>query len=487
MEREVWTTRLGFVLASIGSAIGLGNIWRFGYLVYSNGGGAFLIPYFLALFITGISLMILEFSLGHYFKVSAPMALREVKKKFEWVGWWAVLSGFIITTYYVVVISWALVYLAKSVTLAWGEDTASYFFRDVLQLSDDPWDLNGFAFEVLIATVAVWFLNWLVDFKGVKRGIEAASFVLMPLLWLLAAILVLRAVTLPGAFEGINWYLKPDFGKLSEYSIWLAAFGQIFFSLSLGMGVMITYASYLPKKSDLATNAFIVSLADSAFSILIGFAIFGTLGYMSFVSNTPIQDLVSQSVGLAFIVFPKALNMLPALNNVIAAVFFLALVIAGLSSSISLVEAFSSAIMDKFGISRKMAVNIVIGAGFLGSLIYTTRAGLYWLDVIDHFINYYGLLLVGLLEVVAASWFFDLSVLKKHVNEVSKIKVGSWWDFALKFFTPSILALLLIMDIAGNLKENYGGYATEFLLTGFSIIVLGMLASAIISWKDKNV
>lgn len=487
MQRENWATRAGFVLAAVGSAIGLGNIWRFGYLVYKNGGGAFLIPYFVALFIAGISLMILEFAIGHKFKASAPLALKKISRKFEWIGWWAVVGGMIITMYYTVVIGWALVYFIKAFTLAWGEDTKSYYFGEVLQLSDSPWNFGGFALEVLIATAVVWALNWLIDFRGVRKGIEKANMILMPLLWVLAIILVIRAITLPGAIEGIEWYLKPDFSKLGDYEIWLSAFGQIFFTLSLGMGIMIAYASYLPERSDIANNAFIVALANCAFSFLVGFAIFGTLGYMAYATESHISDVVAQSIGLAFVVFPQALNLLPALKVFTAVVFFLSLVVAGLSSSISLVEALVSAIMDKFDVERKKAVNIVVLVGFLGSLVYTTKAGLYWLDIVDHFINYYGLVLVGLLEVIAVAWFFNLGEIRDHINSVSEIKVGRWWDFSVKFAVPAVLAVLLALDVYGNLKEPYGGYSLDALIAGIGVIVLGMIVSAILAWRGKNV
>lgn len=487
MQREHWATRAGFVLAAVGSAIGLGNIWRFGYLVYKNGGGAFLIPYFVALFVAGISLMILEFALGHRFRASAPQALRAINKRFEWIGWWAVVGGMIITMYYSVVIAWALVYFTKAFTLAWGAETKAYYFGQILQISDSPWNFGGFAVEVLAATAIVWALNWFIDFRGVRKGIEKANLVLMPLLWVLAIILVVRALTLPGAIEGIEWYLKPDFSKLADYNIWLSAFGQIFFTLSLGMGIMIAYASYLPEKSDIANNAFIVALANCAFSFLIGFAIFGTLGYMAYATGSEVGDVVAQSIGLAFVVFPQALNMLPALKVFTAVVFFLALVVAGLSSSISLVEAVVAAVIDRFGIERRKAVNLVVGVGFLGSLLYTTKAGLYWLDIVDHFVNYYGLVLVGLLEVIAVAWFFDLGKIREHINAVSEIKVGSWWNFAVKFAVPAILLVLLGFDIAGNLKEPYGGYPVNALIAGFGVIVAGMLVSAFLSWRGRDV
>jgi len=177
----------------------------------------------------------------------------------------------------------------------------------------------------------------------VKKGIERANLVMVPL-WLLAIILVVRAVTLPGALEGLEWYLRPDFSKLGDYNIWIAAFGQIFFSLSLARGIMIAYGSYLPEKSDIANNSFIVGLADSAFSLLIGFAVFGTLGYMVFTTHTSVQEVVASGVGLAFIVFPQALNLMPGFPNLVAAIFFLTLIIAGFTSSISL-ESITSSLM----------------------------------------------------------------------------------------------------------------------------------------------
>ncbi|MEG9195206.1 MAG: sodium-dependent transporter [Candidatus Methanoglobus sp.] len=486
--RESWATRVGFVLAAIGSAIGLGNIWRFSYLAHANGGGAFLIPYFIALFVTGISLLMVEFALGHKYRASAPLAMRQIGRKFEWVGWWAVLSAFIITTYYVVVLGWALVYFAKSFTLAWGPDTKSYFFGNVLQLSDSPWNFSGFSTEVLVAVVLIWLINWFVVFRGVKKGIEKANMVMMPLLWLLAIILVVRAVTLPGALDGLEWYLRPDFSKLGDYKIWIAAFGQIFFSLSLAMGIMIAYGSYLPEKSDIANNSFIVGLADSAFSFLIGFAVFGTLGYMAFATNTSVQEVVESGVGLAFVVFPQALNLIPGFPNLVAAIFFLTLTIAGLTSSISLVESVTSSLMDKFKISRTRAVNTVFALGFLGSLIYTTTAGLYWLDIIDHFINYYGLVLVALLEVIAVAWFFNLPSLRDHINTISEIKIGRWWDWSLKYATTAVLASLLILDIWGNLQKPYGDYSIDALCVGILVILLGMLVSAVITVRrDKDV
>ncbi|MDK2795769.1 MAG: neurotransmitter:Na+ symporter, family [Archaeoglobaceae archaeon] len=195
------------------------------------------------------------------------------------------------------------------------------------------------------------------------------------------------------------------------------------------------------------------------------------------------RKVVAGGVGLAFIVFPQALNLIPGFPQLVAAIFFLTLIVAGLSSSMSLLESITSSLMDKFRISRAKAVNGVFLLGLLGSLVYTTNAGLYWLDIIDHFINYYGLVLVALLEVIAVAWFFKLSSLREHINAVSEIKIGRWWDWSLKYVTVFILAVLLIKDIWGNLQKPYEGYSIDALGTGILVILIGMLVSAILTLR----
>ena len=368
MTREIWSSRTGFILAAVGSAVGLGNIWRFSYVAYENGGGAFLIPYFVALFSAGIPLLILEFSLGNKFRGTAPIALKRARTGFEWIGWWAALSGLLIAMYYPVIISWSLVYLGKSFTLDWGADTNAYFFGTVLQLTGSPWDLGGFQVQILISLFAVWGMAWFIVSKGVISGIEKANRIFMPLLWALAVVLVARALTLDGALSGINWYLQPDFERLLDHNVWLAAYGQIFFTLCLGSATMIAYSSYLPEGTDIVNNAFIVSFANCAFSFLMGFAVFGTLGYMAATTGQDVGDVVASGIGLAFVVFPKALSLLPGLKVPTAVVFFTCLVVAGISSLISMVEAFAAALMDKFGLGRARAVNVTIGLGLRGAL-----------------------------------------------------------------------------------------------------------------------
>ncbi|HIH74745.1 MAG TPA: sodium-dependent transporter [Methanosarcina sp.] len=477
MPREVWNTRAGFILAAIGSAVGLGNIWRFSYIVYENGGGAFLIPYLIALLTSGIPLLILELGIGNRFTGSAPIALKRAKKSFEWIGWWGVIASFIITTYYSVIVGWSLVYLLKAFTLGWGTDTGSFFDNELLHVSESPWNLGSFSYPVLIGLLITWLIIWVIEKRGVQAGIEKSSKIFIPLLWVLLIVLVLRAITLEGSINGIEWYLKPDFSKLTDVKVWQAAYGQAFYSLGLGMAIMIAYSSYLPKKSDLTSNAFIVSLADGAFSFTMGFAVFGTLGYMAYAKGVGIEEVIAQSIGLTFVVLPEALNMLPGLKVLTAVAFFMSMVLAALTSLISLVEAFASAVMDKFEMKRSRAVDITIGLELLFSLVYATRAGIYWLDIIDHFINTYGVILVGILEAIAIGWIYGADRIREWVNTYSGIRAGAWWDVCIKIITPAVLLYIIYKETLSNLSVPYEGYDSAALLVGAGVIVLGITIS----------
>jgi len=480
MKRELWSSNLGFILASVGSAIGLGNIWRFGYMVYTNGGGAFLIPYIVALFCVGIPLIILEFAIGHYTKKSAPLALERLYKGSEWAGWFAVISGFIITSYYAVIIAWCLYYLIILVVYGFPSDPNAYFFNNILQISSGVENIGGISYGILASTLVVWAIIALILSAGIKNGLEKANKIMIPFLLFLMILLVLNALTLPGALTGIEWYLTPDFSALFDYNVWLSAFSQIFFSLSLGFGILIAYASYLPKKSDLTTNAFTISLLNCGFSYLAGFAIFGTLGYMSYISGIPLDKAVSEGIGLAFVTFPKALSLLPYGSRLFGIIFFLALVFAGISSAVSIVEASVSAIMDKFSLSRKKALSYVLALFIVISPIYATGAGLYYLDIIDHFASGYLLPISAILEIMIAIWLFGGDKLREHINKLSEIKLGAWWKYLSGIISPIILASVVLLDALNVLTYGYGGYETTYVMLGALTIPLAFVISLVI-------
>jgi len=490
-KREQWGSRAGFILAAVGSAVGLGNIWRFPYVAYENGGGAFLIPYFFALLTAGIPILILEFGIGHKYKGSAPLSFRKLAKKSEWLGWWQVLISFVIMTYYVAIIAWSVNYTWFSIGLKWGDDTQGFLFSKYLNISESPAVLGGIQWPILLTLIGVWVVIFLVLYRGVKEGIEKLAKLLMPLLVVIMIIFTIRGVTLPGATEGLNVLLTPDFSKIFDANTWIAAYGQIFFSLSIAFAIMITYSSYLPEKAEINNSAFITGLSNSGFEFLAALGVFGVLGFMATSQGVPVKEVATAGVGLAFVVFPQIINTLPAMNSLFGVLFFGALVIAGLTSAISILEVVVSAVMDKFNMTRKQAVVSTTAITFVLSMMYVTGGGLYYLDIVDHFINSFGVAVAGLVEVILVGWFFKLSTIREHNNALSDYKIGTWWDIMIRFITPLILGFMTVKNFQTEISTAYEGYSINTLIylgwgTALAAVVLGFMLMLIPGYKRGN-
>ncbi|MDZ5472135.1 sodium-dependent transporter [Bacillus sp. 31A1R] len=489
-NRPQWGTRAGFILAAVGSAVGLGNIWRFPAVAYENGGGAFFLPYLFALLTAGIPLLVLEFTLGHKYRGSAPLTYAKLNKRFEWLGWWQVAISFIISTYYAVIIAWAMSFAGFSFSLKWGDDPGSFLFGDYLKLAETPGDVGGIVPGVFLPLIIVWVITLGVLFKGVKKGIEVANKIFIPALVILFLVIVVRALTLDGAAQGLEAFFKPDWSKIADGKVWVAAYGQIFFSLSIAFAIMITYSSYLPKKTDITNNAFITGFANSGFELLAGIGVFAALGFMASQAGVPVNEVVKAGVGLAFVVFPQIINEFPALNGMFGSLFFICLVLAGLSSLISIVETFVAGVQDKFKVSRTKAVLYGGGLSALISILFATKGGLYFLDAADYFINQFGVALAGLVEVVVVVWVLkELKNLQSHANSMSDIMLGAWFKICLGVVTPLVLGYMMVQNIITNIKDNYEGYPTSFLLySGWGVaigaIVLGFIFMAF-KW-DKD-
>src|SRR5690625_34044 len=296
----------------------------------------------------------MEFSMGHKYRGSAPLTFRRMNKPSEFVGWWGVFVAFVISTYYSVVVRWALSYSYFSFSLSWRSDTTNFFISDYLQ-AVDPGEFGVFVPAVLIPLIIIWLLVLGILYRGVRRGIEIANRIMIPLLIVIFTIIVLRAVTLPGALSGLEAFFKPDFSEIMSGSVWVAAYGQIFFSLSIAFAIMITYSSYLPRKSDLTNNAFITGFSNSGFELLAGIGVFAVLGFLAQTQGADVSEVVAGGVGLAFMVFPAIINEFPAFNELFGALFFFSLVLAGLTSLLSICETFIAGLQDKFKFSRVKA------------------------------------------------------------------------------------------------------------------------------------
>ena len=490
LSRQQWGSKFGFLISAIGSAVGLGNIWRFPHVLYSNGGGAFLIPYFIAMFTTAIPLLILEYTIGSKFRGTSPLSWARIRKKYEWLGWLpAFLAGFIVF-YYSVILAWALNYTWFSFTMAWGYDPNTFFFVNFLNISDGPLRLGSINVPILIGLVMLWGSAYLFCSKRVDKGIETCNKILMPLMFVILIFIIIRSLMLPGAAAGLNTLFTPDFSAMANPRIWLAAYGHVFFSCSLAMGIMITYSSYLPKDAELVNSAMTTGFANSWLEILCAIGVFAILGFMAQASGVGVTEVVSSGVGLAFIAFPSVFNTMDGgLGHIMGIMFFACLIVTGYTSYISLLEAFIAPMSEKFKMSRKKAYAVFTLAGFSLSAIFATGAGLYILDIADYFINNFGLVFVGLCQALIIGWIVKVSYFRNLANENTFIKIGKWWDICIKYVIPVTMTASLFLALINILRDGYGDYpAAALAIYGYSVIAAAIVFSFVfqkIKWATQ--
>ena len=309
-DKNEWGSNLSFILAMIGSAVGLGNIWRYPYVLYSNGGGAFYIPYIVAILLMGIPFLILEYGVGYNYKSSFAKAIKKINAKWEYLGWFLPVAVFMIMIYYSAILGWDGIYMILSFTKGWGADPNAFFSTTLLQSSESVSSLLNFIPIIAIAMLVGWVIIWFISHRDLEEGLGKVSKVLVPLLFLIMVVIVGFSLTLPGASIGLAELFNPDWSLLFNFNIWMAAFGQIIFSLSLGMSIAFTYASYTKDGSDLITNTISIALANSLFENFAALGVFSILGYMSMQSGTAVADLVTQGTGLVFVVYHTVFTVL---------------------------------------------------------------------------------------------------------------------------------------------------------------------------------
>ena len=509
-QRENWGSRGGFVLAAIGSAVGLGNLWGFPYKIYSYGGGAFLIPYIIALFAVGLPILILEFSMGHFTQRAAPNAFRRCGKPFESLGWLGVGMCWIIITYYPVILAYCFTYFWYSLVgifnggqLPWaasgieGVQIARSFFFDEYLNYTEGFSLGRVQWQIALPLVLTWVLMHLSIMKGVNLVGKIVWFT-VPVPWLLLLVLTVRGLTLEGSIEGLAYYLTPTWSELAKPITWRYAFGQVFFSMSLAYGTMIAYSSFLHKKSDLNNNALIISISDFATSFMAGIAIFATLGGMAFVTAQageaiPVNKIADQGVSLAFIAFPYALAQLPY-SAWFSFFFFLALITLGIDSAFSITETALAAIVDKTGLKRAVVLPIITVVGLFSGFFYITSGGLNWVGVFDAIVNgTWGISLLGLLECLVIGWYYRLDILRKHSNDRSDWRLGRWWDIAIRLVLPIVLGMLFFWNLydditagGGVFSDTEGNFAIDKLVMSLVTMTVFVGSIVITSIKTKD-
>ena len=309
-DKNEWGSNLSFILAMIGSAVGLGNIWRYPYVLYSNGGGAFYIPYIVAILLMGIPFLILEYGVGYNFKSSFAKAARKINSKCEYLGWFLPVAVFMIMIYYSAILGWDGIYIILSFFKGWGVNPDAFFATTLLHSSESYMGLLDFIPVIAVAMLAGWVIIWFISHRDLEAGLGKVSKILVPALFIIMVIIVIFSLTLPGASIGLAELFNPDWSLLGHFEIWMAAFGQIVFSLSLGMSIAFTYASYTRDDADLITNTISIALANSLFENFAALGVFSILGYMSLQSGTAVSELVTQGTGLVFVVYPTVFNVL---------------------------------------------------------------------------------------------------------------------------------------------------------------------------------
>ncbi|SET42400.1 neurotransmitter:Na+ symporter, NSS family [Natronincola peptidivorans] len=441
-NRDQWSSKVGFVLAAAGSAVGLGNLWRFPYTAGQNGGGAFVLVYFAILILVGFTLMLGELVIGRHTQLNAVGAYRKIRKNWGWVGGIGVLASFLILSFYSVIGGWVINYVIKSITGAFttGDVNMGELFVSFISSPGEP-ILYHAIFTLLTLGIVM---------GGISGGIEKYSKILMPSLFVMMILIMLRSVTLPGASEGILFFLRPDFSMITG-EVMLAALGQVFFSLSLGMGVIITYGSYLSKAENIPQNSFIIPLVDTGIALLAGLAILPAVFALGFSPD--------EGPALLFIILPAVFAEMP-LGSFFALLFFLLVLFAALTSSISLLEASVSYVVDEFHLGRTQTALLLgfivfllgipssLSQGIWGNLTFIR--GLDFLDSIDFIASNIMLPLSGLFLCIFIGWIWGVDMAVEEATNHGRIsfKLAPFWGFLIKWVAPIAILVVFIRGLA---------------------------------------
>ncbi|CAH1711848.1 sodium-dependent dopamine transporter [Aphis gossypii] len=500
--REQWSNKTDFLMSVIGFAVDLANVWRFPYLCYKNGGGAFLIPYCTMLLVGGIPLFYMELALGQFYQTGAITCWGRLVPLFKGIGYSVVLIAFYVDFYYNVIIAWALRFFLASFTniLPWttcdndwntnycqpltilsndsslssidnvtvlandsrlASASSEYWLRRVLELNHSEgihdlgyikWDMAGCLFLVyLICYFSLW--------KGISTSGKVVWFTaLFP--YVVLIFLLIRGITLPGSAQGVRYYLYPNFSMIAKPEVWVDAATQVFFSLGPGFGVLLAYASYNKYHNNVLRDAYLAIMCNSITSFLSGFVIFTVLGYMSHVSGRQIQHVATEGPGLVFIVYPAAIAAMPG-SVFWALIFFMMLLNLGLDSSFGGSEAIITAMSDEFPLirrNREVFVALLFLLYFVVGLASCAQGGFYFFNLLDRYAAGYSMLIAVLFETIAVSWIYGVDRFCDDIKDMMGHSPGVYWRFCWRFAAPLFLVFIIVYGLLGYEPLTYEGY-----------------------------
>jgi NSS family neurotransmitter:Na+ symporter len=438
----------------------------------------------------GLPILFVDYALGNRYRGAPPTVFRRIRKRLEWLGWFQTAICFVIILYYAVIIAWAASFAFFSLDLRWGDDPAGFFVGDFLHLTETPGTTVEFVGPIVWVLLAVWAVTLFILASGVQKGLERSNIIFIPLLVILFGALVVRGLFLPGAVDGLNAFFTPNWAALAEPRVWLAAYAHIFFSLSIAFGIMITYSSYIKKRDNLTGPGLVVGFANSSFEVLAGIGVFSTLGFMAQQQGVQIADLEGiKGVLLSFVTFPAIVSQMPG-GQIFGFLFFASLVLAGLTSLISLLQVVSASFQDKFGWNPRKAALIVGGVSALFSVgIFARTEGLHALDTVDKWANEVGIVGSAVIMLGVLLGLKMLPVLRDHLNAYSSFKVGNVWMTFVGVIIPLVLLAMFVTEVVNVLREPYGGYPAWFnALFGWGAIVLMIVLTLVftaIRWKES--
>lgn len=467
---EGFSKNLGYLFTMLGCAIGLGSLWKAPSVFYSNGGGAFLLPFIIAMFALGIPVFILESQLGIMTRSSFPMALKKLNERAEMIGWMSCAGGIVVTAFYTILIGYCFDYIFESIWLAWGPTPGVYFNENVLRLTENIFIYGGVAPKVALAGIAMFGVSYVIISKGLQGGLEKANSVFIPGLLIMSILVVIRAVTLPGAIDGIMVYVTPDFSALLRPQVWVMAATLVVFLTSIGMGIATTMGSYLAKGTDIVKNSLIVCLGVMAYALMMGFASFGIIGYVAKTNGLPLADCIAGGFKLAFSTFPTAANEMPYFREVFGVLFFVTAVFAGLSSSLAFLEAVPAAIAEKFSVNKTKAAKATVVFTAVGGMAFILGNGMYFMDIVDRYVCTWIMMLTVPLELAVILYYIPIDKMRQEINKDAKWKLGRWFNYIIPISGLSVVALL-IMDAQSLTSSLYGGYPLSAQLVGIGFIL----------------